>query len=109
MSQMIIYTEATDSIEFSEVKDDTFAIIKGEDGTFAPMTYNEWEALSCRQAAEGALAKLSESELAEDAKTEVAGMLNSFSETMQSKYLHGNRSWVQLFDELLNDFAKLAK
>lgn len=109
MSQMIIYTEATDSVEFSEVKGDTFAIVKGEDGSFAPMTYNEWEALRCRQAAEGALAKLEAAGLSADAKAEVSAMLSSFSETMQSKYLHGNRSWVQLFDELLDDFAKLAR
>lgn len=108
MTNMVMYDEVNDGVAFAEVNSDTFAVVKREDGTFAPLTYNEWEALRCRQASEGACAKLADADMDEALKAEVSGMIASFSETMQSKYLHGNRSWVQLFDELLEDFTKLA-
>lgn len=105
--QVIMYDEKTDGVRFAQLSDDTFAVAEKADGTFEPMTYNEWEALRCRQACEKALAKVDALSADGAKKEQVKGFLSTFSDTMQHKYLEGNRSWVNLFDELVEDFSAL--
>lgn len=106
MSQVIVYNEATDAVKFAPVEADTFALAEKADGTYESMTYNEWEALRCKQACEKIVAEL---DVADGAKREkIKAALEEFSATMQQKYLEGNRSWVQLFELLAKDFKALA-
>lgn len=105
MSKVIVYDEAIDKIEFAPVEPDTFALAKKADGGYEPMTYNQWEALRCRQACEKATADLKIEDAAK--RDKVRGFMDEFSATMQQKYLAGNRSWAQLFELLAKDFSEL--
>ena len=106
--QVILYDEASDAVSFAPLAADTFALKKGTDGTYESMTYNEWEALRCKQACDAVVAKLAESGLDEQGRKDVASRLEEFSATMQQKYLEGNRSWAQLFELLAKDLEALA-
>ena len=106
--QVIMYDEAADSCAFAPMSDDTFALVKKADGTFEPMTYNEWEALRCNQACEQVRARVAELDATPERKAQIEGFLERFRETMNIKYLEGKRSWVQVFTELFEDFEQLA-
>ncbi|PJM73370.1 hypothetical protein CS006_04845 [Bifidobacterium primatium] len=88
---------------------DTFTLNEGLDGKFKSMTYGEWEALRCAQASAGIKAKVDELDVADDVKAEIKGFFDSFTESMTVKYIQGKRSWGQIYGELFDDFAKLAK
>lgn len=105
--QMIMYDETADACGFASVSDDTFVLVKKSDGTYEPMTYNEWEALRCNQACEQLRARVSELDASPEKKAQIEGFLDHFRETMNIKYLEGKRSWVQVFTELYEDFAAL--
>ena len=109
MSQVIIYDEASDAVKFAPLAADTFAIAQKADGSLESMSYNEWEALRCKQACAAAVAQLAESPMDEAKRAQVAEYLEEFSATMQQKYLEGNRSWAQLFELLVKDFQALAQ
>lgn len=104
--QVIVYNEATDAVKFAPVEADTFALAEKADGTYESMTYNEWEALRCKQACEKVVAGLQVDDVAK--RAQISDALNEFSATMQQKYLEGNRSWVQLFELLAKDFVALS-
>lgn len=108
MPQVILYNESKDTMANAAVEADTFALIQRADGVFEPLTYNEWEALRCKQACASAIAKLADSDLDEAHRAQLAGYLDEFSSVMQQKYLDGNRSWNQLFELLSRDFQQLA-
>lgn len=106
--QVIIYNEKTDNVRFAPVDEDTFVLSEQEDGTFKSMTYNEWEALRCRQACAQLKAKVDELSVDDAKKSLIRAFLDSFTQSMQVKYLEGKRSWTQIYTELFEDFAKLA-
>ncbi|OXN00155.1 hypothetical protein [Bifidobacterium vansinderenii] len=87
----------------------TFVLNEGLDGKFKSMTYGEWEALRCAQANAGIKAKVDELTVSDEAKAEIKGFFDSFTDSMTVKYIQGKRSWGQIYDELFADFSKLAK
>ena len=106
--QVIMYDEKSGDVRFAQVSDDTFVLAQAADGSWKSMTYGEWEALRCEQAAEAAKARV-EAELPEDRRAAAVEMLDSFTAGMRVKYLEGKRSWGQIYDELVDDFKALAK
>ena len=105
--QVIMYNEESGDVKFAQVSDDTFVLSQAADGSWKSMTYGEWEALRCEQACEAAKARVAE-EVPEAAQTDVTAFLDAFTASMKVKYLEGKRSWGQIYDELLEDFKKLA-
>lgn len=106
--QIIMYNEERNETRFAQVDDETFVIAEKEDGSFESMTYNEWEALRCRQACEQLTAQVDELDVDDAKKALMKEFLANFTESMQVKYLEGKRSWTQIYTELVEDFAKLA-
>ena len=110
MSQKILlHKKATDACTAVEVEPDTFVLSEDAEGHVEKMTYDEWEALRCRQSCAALKEKVAASDLAADKKAKVEGYLDAFTQSMQVKYLEGARSWTQIYTELVEDFTDLLK
>lgn len=110
MSQkLLLHKKADDSCTAVEIDPDTFVLSEAEDGTVGKMTYNEWEALRCRQSCAALKEQVTASDLAADKKEKINGYLDAFTQSMQVKYLEGARSWTQIYTELVEGFSDLLK
>ena len=108
MSQKVLFhKKESDRAVAVELADDTFVVSEDAEGNLEQMTYAEWEALRCRQSCAALKDKVNAGPLPADKKAKVCGYLDSFTESMQVKYLEGARSWTQIYTELVSDFEDL--
>ena len=84
MSQKILlHKKATDACTAVEVEPDTFVLSEDAEGNVEKMTYNEWEALRCRQSCAALKEKVAASDLAADKKAKVEGYLEDFTDLLK--------------------------
>lgn len=104
---IIVYDEETGGVRNVQVNADTFAIASKADGTIESMSYGQWEALRCRQAAEGARRRVAALDTSKAQREHMTALVDALAGTMRVKYLEGTRSWVQVFDAVLDAAEKL--
>lgn len=106
--QVIMYNEESGDVKFAQVSDDTFVLSQAADGSWKSMTYGEWEALRCEQAAE-ATKERAKAELSAETAEDVCVFLDQFTKSMKVKYLEGKRSWGEIYSEIYEDFKQLSE
>lgn len=108
MSQhVIVYDEKTGGVRNVQVNADTFAVANKADGTIEPMSYGQWEALRCRQAAEGARKRVAALDTSRNQSEHMTALVDALESNMRAKYLEGTCSWVQVFNAVLDAAEKL--